>query len=293
VLAIAAALLSALSYAFASVLQQHAAMAQPEHTSMRLGLLARLLREPIWLVGILCDGLGYIFQFIALGHGSLSLVQPLLVSGLLFALPLSAWINNARMQRRDWIAAVEIVIGLSAFLVLASPAQGEGDVSNAKWAVMFGSIVPVVAVLIIAARGTPGRRRATQLAAAAGLIYGLTAALTKASANLLENGGVHYVLTTWEPYALLAGGLVGMLVSQSAFQAGPLDASLPVLTTVDPVVSIIIGAFAFGESIATGPVVTPLELLGLAVMIVGVFSLTASEAVMEPRSSPVRQDDTG
>src|SRR6202011_2170047 len=103
--AISCALFSSLLYALASVLQHRAAIAQPQDKSLHLGLLARLVTKPLWLAGIAADGLGFVFQFVALGHGSLILVQPLLVSGLLFALPLGAWLAHTRLGRQDWIGA--------------------------------------------------------------------------------------------------------------------------------------------------------------------------------------------
>src|SRR3984893_19043155 len=96
-------------YALASVLQHRAAIAQPQEKSMRLSLLGRLVTNPMWLAGIVADGLAFLFQFVALGHGSLILVQPLLVCGLLFALPLGAWFAHTRLTRQDWAGAAGVV----------------------------------------------------------------------------------------------------------------------------------------------------------------------------------------
>jgi len=275
-LAVMCALSSSLLYAMASVLQHRAAVAQPHEHSLRLGLLTRLLRNPQWVVGIICDALAYVFQFVALGHASLVLVQPLLVCGLLFALPLGAWLAGARMRSRDWSGALLIVAGLAMFLVVASPGRGLSDVDS--WPQLCVLTFAAAAALILLARGRASRARAALLAAAAALIYGLTAALTKSVAHLLGIG-VGHLLSSWEPYVLLVAGVGGMVLAQSAFQAGPLDASLPVLTVVDPVVSITIGALAFGEGIRTQNASSVLELAGLAAMTAGVFILSHAEAV--------------
>src|SRR6202011_351659 len=103
--AISCALFSSLLYALASVLQHRAAIAQPQESSLHLGLLARLVTKPLWLAGIAADGFAFVFQFVALGHGSLILVQPLLVCGLLFALPLGAWLAGTKLTHRDWAGA--------------------------------------------------------------------------------------------------------------------------------------------------------------------------------------------
>src|ERR1700726_3159202 len=95
------ALGAAMCYGLASVLQQHAACRQPRHLAKRMGLLVRLVRQPVWLVGNLADGGGYVLQFLALRRGSLALVEPLMVTGLLFALPLGALLDHRRLTARQ------------------------------------------------------------------------------------------------------------------------------------------------------------------------------------------------
>jgi drug/metabolite transporter (DMT)-like permease len=277
-LAVICALVSSLLYALASVLQHRAAIAQPQQQTMRLGLLTRLVRSRIWLLGLVFDGGAFGLQFIALGHGALVLVQPLLVCGLLFALPLGAWVAGSRMTGSDWWGAVAVVAGLSAFLLTAAPGKGHAEVANQDWLVLFAVAGVLIAGLVLAARGGDSRRRASCLAAAAAINYGVTAALTKAVAHLLT-GGVGEVVESWELYVLVAAGLLGMVMAQSAFQAGALDLSLPVLTVVDPVVSILIGAFLFGEGVRSGPIATSVEAFGLILMSIGVVALSRAEVV--------------
>jgi len=287
VIAVVFALLSALMYAVASVLQQRAAAATPHEHSLRIGLLAKLAVNPLWLIGIAADVAGYACQFVALGHGGLALVQPLLVSGLLFALPLSGFIHGTRLTRWDWLGAVAVVAGLSAFLLVARPEAGAPEISGTAWTVLIVVTAVFMAGLVMLAGQGPSRRKAVSLACAAGVLYGLTAALTKASSHLLQHGVIH-TLTRWEPYGLAAAGLIGMLLTQSAFQAGPLDASLPALTVIDPVVSIAIGAAAFSEGLTTGVVPVTLETAGMIAMVLGVFLVSRAQAVRsidEPGSS--------
>ncbi|MCU1448890.1 MAG: hypothetical protein JWP02_1060, partial [Acidimicrobiales bacterium] len=208
---VASSLGSALFYALAAVLMQRAAAAAPVDRSLRLGLIIHLLQRPLWLLGVACDITGFLLQFWALDHGSLVLVQPLLVSGLLFALPLGAIVSHERMRRQDWTGAVLIVVGLSVFLVVAQPDAGKPDASPRAWAVLVPVVLGVVAVMLLASRDAKGSRRAGLLAAGAGTMYGLTAALTKASAHLLDRG-VRQLVASWKPYALLAMGITGTVV---------------------------------------------------------------------------------
>lgn len=283
---ILAALGAALAYATASVLQQRTAADVPAEESLRVSLLWRLAHHPLWLVGILGDICGFALQFIALGHGSLVLVQPLLVCGLLFALPLGAAINSRRwLTRREWLGSVVVVVGLALFLVIANPAPGAATTSGVAWFVVSAATLgPALALVLAAGRGAPAVR-ATLLATAAGFIYGLTAAFTRNVAFLVTQdvgGATHVVVRvfeTWQTYGLVITGLVSMILAQSAFQGGPLGWSLPALSGVDPVVSIVIGAFAFGEPIQAGALRVSLETGGLLLVIWGIILLNRSDLV--------------
>src|SRR5436309_215439 len=115
---VASALGSAFLYALAAVFQQRAAVDEPQEST---------LRRRLWLGGLACDVGAFLLQFWALDHGSLVLVQPLLVRGLLFALPLGAVLSPERMGRSDWIGAALVVAGLSVFLIVAQPDRGSAD----------------------------------------------------------------------------------------------------------------------------------------------------------------------
>jgi drug/metabolite transporter (DMT)-like permease len=285
-LAVLFALGSALMYAFASVLQQRGASEQPADQALKLSLLGRLLRNPLWVVGLGCDVAGYGLQFLALGHGTLVVVQPLLVTGLLFALPLGAAWSGRRLGPWDWVAAVLVCAGLAVFLNRASPQPGHTDVRPFVWLLLLASAAGAVLLLVAASKGRVAWQRAVLLSASAGIVYGTTAALTKTSSHLLD-GGLLHLLAHWQPWALLVSGVGGMVIAQSAFQAGSLDASLPTMSVVDPVVSIIIGAVAFGESVAAGPGDLAVEVIALAVMSGGIFLLARSEAIRTvPQSQP-------
>src|SRR5437868_15320180 len=136
---VASALGSALLYALAAVAQQRAAVAEPIEYSLRLRLLISLLHRPLWLAGLGCDVAAFLLQFVALDHGSLVLVQPLLVSGLLFALLLGALVSRERLRRSDYVGAALVVVGLSAFLITAQPDRGSADASAKVWLMLVVS----------------------------------------------------------------------------------------------------------------------------------------------------------
>ncbi len=279
-LVIATSLSAAFLFALASVLQHRRATMEAQEHNMRLSLLTLLVRQPLWLIGILADVGAYVLQFVALGHGSLVLVQPLLVAGLLFALPMSAALNLRGVGLWEWFGAGGIVVGLALFLLSADPGPGRPGTDTTTWVLILVATLVPASLLVAFAGPSPSTRRAVMLGGATGLVYGLTAALTKSVAHLLSVGITHLLLG-WQTYALVVVGIASLVVAQSAFQAGPLRASLPILSVLDPVVSILIGALGFGEGIAGSPPNRAGEVVGLVVLALSVGLLTRSKLMGE------------
>jgi drug/metabolite transporter (DMT)-like permease len=217
-------------------------------------------------------------QFVALGHGSIALVQLLLVSGLLFALPLGALISRCPIGRSDLVAGALVVVGLATFLTVAAPAPGRGRAPTGTWVVIGAGGAIVIGGLVLLAGRRPGVRRATALGAAAGVANALVAVFSKSTAVMLAHGLLH-ALTSWQLYALLVSGAASLVLASSAFEAGSLAASLPMLTVVDPIVAIIIGAVFFGESLTIRGMAPIAEVASLAAIVAGVFMLGRSPLV--------------
>jgi hypothetical protein len=274
-MAVIATLGAAVLYAVASVAQQRPAEAQPSERSLRLGLLVDLAAKPLWVAGNVAEVAAYGLQFVALRLGSLTLVQPLLVSGLLVALPLGAAASRRPMRAPDWVGAALVAGGLALFLVVASPGKARSDTSTLAWVLVVAGTGAAAGTLVIFGRAGGPVRRGVCFAGAAGLLYALTASLTEACGALLSHG-ILDAIGSWQLYALVVSGIVGMVVVQSAFQAGPLRWSLPTLTVIDPLASIAIGVSAFHDHIRAGAVAMALEGLGLTATVTGVFLLTRS-----------------
>ena len=268
----------AASYGLAAVLQHHAAIREAPELSMRAGLLIRLARRPMWLIGNALDGVGYLFQFLALRRGSLSLVEPLLVLSLVFALPVAARLDHRRVSGSELASTGVIAAGLALFLGVARPGLGHPRASGQAWAVLTIVIVAGCGAVILGARGGSRRRAAVLLACGSGATFGYVAALTERTGHLLDAGAVH-LLTTWVPYALMAGGVGALLLTQSAFHAGALRLSLPTLTIAQPLVAVAIGLGVFGEHIDTEGLAPVLEVLGVVMMTAGVFALARSPVI--------------
>jgi drug/metabolite transporter (DMT)-like permease len=276
VLALAAALL----FALGTVLQQKAGLEEPSEGSSS-GLLLRMARRPVWLFGILADAFGFIAQAAALGVGRLAVVQPLLVSSVVFALPLGARLTGQRVRRLDIGAAFLVVIALIAFLTIANPAGGHDDAPLRSWLIAGGICGLVCVPLVLLARHGSPPRRAAMLGIATGILFALSAALTKAVVDELDDG-VFGIFVGWHLYALVAVGYVSMTLNQLALNTGALAPAVATSMAFDPITSVILGVAVLGESLDTSPPEVAATLLSLAAAVVGMAILARSQSQTGP-----------
>jgi drug/metabolite transporter (DMT)-like permease len=252
---------------------------------MHAGLLVRLAHRPAWLIGNALDGVGYLFQFLALRRGSLILVEPLLVLSLVFALPVAAWLDHRRISAAELTPTAVIAAGLALFLGVARPGIGHPRASIEAWMILIAVIAAACVALVRGAHNGSRSRAAVLFALGSGMTFGYVAALTERTGRILNSGIVH-TLATWEPYALVVGGAVALLLTQSAFNAGALRLSLPTLTVAQPLVAVAIGLAMFGEPINGRGVAPVAETLGLALVTFGVFALSRSQIIAPQDRAP-------
>jgi drug/metabolite transporter (DMT)-like permease len=269
------ALVSALLFAIGTVLQQKAGMdALAPGTSS--GLLVRMAQHRLWRVGIVCDVGGFIAQAAALRLGQLAVVQPLLVLSVVFALPLGARLSGQRVGRRESAAAAVVVAALAGFLAIANPSGGRSEVSISAWVVAGVACTAVCGPLSLLGRNGPAPRRAALLGAAAGILFALSAALSKSVVDELHLGVVH-VITSWEPYALGAVGYVSMTLNQLALNTRALAPTIASSTTLDPIVSVALGLALFDEHLHASVLQAAGGFVALAVALLGVAVLARAE----------------
>jgi drug/metabolite transporter (DMT)-like permease len=273
-MAIFFALLSAFSNASTAVLQRLASVSQSEDQKGWRGAMA-LVRDPRWLIGLLFMGGTFVFQAIALYYGELAVVQPVLVTELIFTLALRRYWLHDTIRSRTWIAALMICVGLGAFLLAAQPQEGHrvATVGDWVWALSIRGCV-ILVLLALSRTGSPARRAAI-LGCAAALMWAIDAAFVKAATDLLSQSGWGALLTHWPLYAVVISGVLGTLLLQAAFAAGPLAASQPAILIVDPLASIALGVELFGEQLRHTPSAVTISVIGLLVMAAGVVVISA------------------
>lgn len=272
--AVLCAFAAALLFAVSAVAQQHVASEIAEGDA----LLPALVRSPRWWAGIVGDGGGFAFQVAALTLGSVLVVQPILVSMLIFALPLSAGLRKRRIAARTWCVAMVLAVALAVFLIVGDPTAGTSDAPLHRWLLPLGSLLLLVAFCIGAACTVDAPAlRALMLGTAGGALFGIAAALTAHVADLFADG-LGSVLGTWHLYALAAAGILGLYLQQLAYRAGPLAASLPAVTVAEPLAAAVLGIAVLGEQLRTGPVGTAVVALSAVVMCGAAVVLSRAEA---------------
>ena len=222
--------------------------------------------------------MGLSLQVAALHLGALAVVQPLMISGLLFALILrQRTLHHTSHREIGW--AVLVTLCLAGFLLLAGtahqPVTNEPPDRALAVAAAVVGVVLAVGCVLLGRRRSPRGRSAALLGVAVGTIYAATAALLKALTGIALHGPVA-LFTSWQLYAVLIAGAGGLLLNQLAFQAGPLAASLPAIAMVDPLFSIALGVIIYDEQIRHG--LTAGVGLGVLLLVLGVAIIQLARA---------------
>lgn len=281
---IALSLASALAFAASSSLKHISAAAVPDAQSWHPGKLKAFVRATVrhrlWISGIGCDVIAVALQIVALHFGGLAVVQPLLISGLLFALIFRRWHDPRQVTRNQLGWALLVCAGLATFMVLAAgtPSNSHVDRAPAAIAGATGAVVALACVLQ-GRRMSRGGSAAAVLGVAVGLIYAATAALLKAVTTIATTD-LAALPRSWQLYLTIVLGAAGLLLNQLAFQAGPIAASLPATAAVDPLASIVVGVLVFDEHIRQIGWAIPL-VASLIVLGVGVVQLSRSAPIVD------------
>jgi drug/metabolite transporter (DMT)-like permease len=278
VIAVMAGIAAGMSFAVAGLAQQHSAQSKAARASPSVGLLAELARDRIWLAGIGMAVVAYGFQSLALAYGSLALVQPLITTEILFAVPLSIALHRLRPGPREWSGVVAVTAGLAVAIVASHPRAGDANPAARQWAVALGIMLVVVAAALAWGRAVTGPARAGLYAAAAASVLGVQSAFLTAVVHQFEQG-ISTPFRSWQAYALVVASAAGLLLIQSAFHSGPLAVVLPVVNACEPAMAIGLGLGLFGDQITLTAGHLAAALAGLCLLVTGIALLGGSPLI--------------
>ncbi|MGO9078996.1 MAG: DMT family transporter [Streptosporangiaceae bacterium] len=284
-LAVVFALAAAFSNAV-NLMTQHSASTSAPKREKGWRLVSYLIRQPLWLLGAGAAVGSFAFQALALHFGQLSVVQPVLVTELVFVLVLRRiWIRQD-VARAAWAAVLVVCAALAVFLTMAEPTGGHAAPRAAEWVSAMSVFGGIIAALALLGRRGPPVRRTAILAMAAALTWALLATLIKTATDTLATVGLGGMLARWPVYALAATAVIGALLEQAALHVGPLSVSQPVLVIIDPFASIILSVWLFDERFTDSPAKIAIAALAFAIMAAGVTVLTRTAPKDLTASSP-------
>jgi hypothetical protein len=256
---------AAVLFAVGSAMEQTTAKQEKITRTLDPRLLLRLIRRPRWILGWFPDLGGTVLQAFALRVGALALVEPLLLAGVLLAIPLAAALNRRRPHGRDFVVVALGAVGLTAFLVAAAPRAGVNQAPFTSWlpAIIGASIL--FALCLLTAWRIGGPTRGVLLGVGTGLLYAFAAAQLKTITVQLGEG-LETAFTSWHVYALMLVGAGGFILNQNAFQSGRITAPLTTIALIDPVAGVVIGVTVYQEHLSLHGVRLPVVVVAAALM---------------------------
>lgn len=294
------ALASTTCAAISTVLKHHSANRSVHHApgGRVPRLVAGMVANPLFALALAVDGVAIVLQILALRAGDLSTVQPILTLALVISLGLDHVVSRTPLGRRELLWSGTLVAGLVLFLVASDAAHPTGGLETGRRDA--GIVLTVVALLgflaaLVVTRHAKQTVRARTLAVGVAAIYASTAALITSSTRVFDLHDAGTLLRSWQVWVLVVAAVVGVLLNQHVFSMAPLNVTLPVIASLDPLFSIVIGRVVFDERIRSTPGATVLEIIGLAVLLLGVAQLSRSgrSAPSEVTSPPPTAPDAG
>ena len=284
VIALGAAVASATGFAASTSLQHHAAGSAPEGTKGLGAFVRYLLSKPSWLVGQFLALMSFFLHAVALHFGPLALVQPIVVSGVVIAVPARSALSKRWPSTAELVAVGVATVGLAVFLVASDPSEGHN--AEPGWGPFLFTLVGMAAAglavwasVVLSQQLHRPRRAAAMLGVSAGIFFGVVAGLVKLTIGIWVDDGAVHMLSTWPLYLLLLCGAGGILSNQRAYTLAGLSASLPMLNIVNVVVALFFGLLIFDEVPAHGALAVALEIGALATVMLGLLMVARVEEV--------------
>ena len=280
------ALVAAFLFALAATLQQKGALNLPEISLRHPSSLARLAAQTMWLAGTVALLTGYVFQAAALDRGRLAIIQPLLVLTVVFALPLGYFLTGQTVGRREVGGSAVIVLGLALFALFGDPAGGREQAPGSEWAIAIAILVAVCGVLLLFGGRGDLTMKAAVYGTIAGILFGLSAALTKPTLDYLH-AGAEELFTHWQPYTLAIAGILGFVLQQVSLGTGKLAPSVATVSVANPVVGVLLGIAVLDERLSRPAWHVLVACTGLGLALVGAVIIALARSSGEEQEQPV------
>ena len=260
------------------------------HANRGIHMLRTLLTSPLWMCGLAISLAGLGAQVLALSRAPLSVVQPIIASGIVILLMLSRAALHERLGRTEWTGIVLVAIAL--MVIGLSLEGGASDLGDTPSLGRLGLVaVPTVAAAGLAFRAGGRRLRgsAPLYGLAAGLLYGVAGVATKGVSVLVRDGlisSLPTVLASPQLYVLVAFSAVGLLVLQTGLQRGQASVVVPIANVLSTAYPVAVGMLLFGEELPSTTLRLMLRLAGFAGVMAGTVTLARSRGIQAAYARP-------
>ena len=242
---------------------------EAENLAMNFAQLWRLIRTPQWLLGLFTIVIGASAHIVALMLAPVTVVQPVGILAVPWAVLMAARIHRHTVTRAMWLAVSMTVAGIVVFTMLASTkASVETVLDPTAIAIGCGVIMVMGTSLALLGWKGPVHLRCLMWASAGSFFYGLSAGMVKATSEVLKHDNFHVRPVFWVvvPFLLLSYAVGGFMVQQ-ALANGPAEITVGSMTTTDPIVAVSFGLVVLGEGVRITPIV------GVGMALAGVFAV--------------------
>lgn len=304
------AVAAACVYGTSIVVQHRSASEQSGGESSARGLF-RLLRDPVWVIAVLGDSVGFVLNAIALSIGKVVYVQPFVVLMLPVALLVHWFMGGSPPRRGDYLGCLAIFVGLAVFLALAGEPHHQ-RVPHTPWVAIAVAVVlagGALFCLVVIRAGS--RLRGAMYGGVAGAFFGTIAVMIDASSDIVGGhhgprhhgfrgireqvrGGLDGLFETQRGLIIVVAiallGIGGIVLTQLSFQVGALGATLPTNMVLDPLFGVLLGAALLREFIPVSPAHIAAYVLCLALVAAGCIRLSQAAIETVPGHRAVRDD---
>jgi drug/metabolite transporter (DMT)-like permease len=277
-----AALLSAVAYGVASVLQALSARAEADTGRVDARLLVRLVRRGPFVAGMALDLVGFLGQVVALRTLVVYLVQAVQAGNLAVTAVVAVPVLGARLRGREWAAVAAVCAGL-ALLAVASGSERVSPVSTAfRWYLLLAAAVFIACGFVV------GRASGRWVPSALGFVAGLGFGVMALAARVLTDLHVGHLVRDPATYALIAGGGVSFLFFATALQRGAVTTVTAAVIVAETFLPAVVGIEALGDRARPG--YAPLAVAGFLVAVAGALVL-ARFGELAPQHPPAEYLD--
>ena len=296
--AIVTALVAAAVLGLSAAIDQRSTKKVKTREPLSPRLILDLVRQPLWLIAIGANVVGFILQVVALAYGSLALVQPLLVCDLLFAV-LIAWVPEETRERTA--ARHEANLGRGRRYHDRPGGIPRHRAADARPHAGPAEHAGAARDRVRRGRGRLPRRREPERGTCGrwrwrlgcGVSYGVAAFVIKLLTSEF-GGGLGAVFTNWPIYVFIVVGPAGFILNQNALQQGTLLAPVQAIISVaDPVISIALGIAWLDVRLRSSPAAIAGEVISFLLLTVGIVMTSRVHVADPPAQQEAAEGVTG